>query len=151
MVRAQSTELAGVWPDALSTLKPRKSATHWPGTGSAISLSESLAQSCSGFRTRRRTSGANAINRGNPYCEDYNEQMFCGATSNVNACANNQALGLALGSGGTVVSTTCGNGVVEAFEDCDDGVAGTSTQRSGTAGNGQPGDTCSTLCLSTTR
>src|SRR5262249_19444840 len=72
---------------------------------------------------------ASAPNGANPYCEDFNEQMLCGAASNNNACAANT---------GTIptASTTCGNGVKEAFEDCD----------LGTGSNGPLPATCSTTC-----
>jgi cysteine-rich repeat protein len=64
--------------------------------------------------------GPNAINGGNPYCEDFDEQTVCGQSSNVNACA------------GQAVQTTCGNGIVEAYEECDPGIA--------------EGPPCSTTC-----
>jgi hypothetical protein len=77
-----------------------------------------------------------------PYCEDFNENMLCSATTfptNLNACNfNTSALSVAANSavvnaGGSSAipsdpssvaasatkSTVCGNGVKEAFEDCD--------------------------------
>jgi hypothetical protein len=75
-----------------------------------------------------------------PFCEDFNEAMLCsGTTTNLNACnfntnalsvANNSAVANAGGStaipsdpssvpDASTTSTVCGNGVVEAFEDCD--------------------------------
>jgi cysteine-rich repeat protein len=52
-----------------------------------------------------------------PYCEDFNEVSLCGVPGpNTNACTNNPSPL----PGGTT-STTCGNGVVEIFEECDDG------------------------------
>jgi len=68
-------------------------------------------------------------NGGQPYCEDFNEQMLCGAAANVNACANNTG---AIPSN----STICGNGVTEQFEECD----------LGAAGNGALPAACSTAC-----
>jgi hypothetical protein len=72
-------------------------------------------------------------NGGAPYCEDFNEQMWCGAATNRNACADNNSLP---GLPGSSVSTTCGNGIQEALEQCDLGVSG----------NGPPPATCSRLC-----
>jgi cysteine-rich repeat protein len=86
-----------------------------------------------------------------PFCEDFNEGTVC-QTSTVtavnaqNACTTNVGL---TGHGATVPSepvsatsltaptqsTVCGNGRVEAYEECDDGTA-----------NGTAGDTCSTTC-----
>ena len=48
----------------------------------------------------------------NPFCEDFNEQTICGAASNNNGCLGNP-------SGVPTVNTVCGNGVLEAFEECD--------------------------------
>jgi cysteine-rich repeat protein len=58
-----------------------------------------------------------------PFCEDFNEDNVCngglgaggalGAT-NTNACPSNP-------TGIPTVSTICGNGTIEAFEECDDG------------------------------
>ena len=77
-----------------------------------------------------------------PYCEDFNENTLCSSTTfptNVNACANNvNALSVAANpavvnaagsspipsdpssvAASSTTSTVCGNGKVEAFEDCD--------------------------------
>jgi hypothetical protein len=73
-----------------------------------------------------------------PFCEDFNQQLVCGSSSlgNDNACFRNPstvANDIAAGSAAvasTVNSTICGNGIVEAFEECDPGAsatAGTST------------------------
>jgi cysteine-rich repeat protein len=72
-----------------------------------------------------------------PFCEDFNEQVVCNPTSgspstlpaNVNACTGNSNVAL------PSVGSTCGNGVVEAYEECDDGL-----------NNGTSGDTCSQTC-----
>jgi alpha-tubulin suppressor-like RCC1 family protein len=72
---------------------------------------------------------AGSPNQGAPYCEDFNEAALCGAASNVNACAGNGAVGL------PTATTTCGNGFVEAFEECDEGTA-----------NGTATGSCSSLC-----
>src|SRR5262249_43460867 len=48
---------------------------------------------------------------------DFNEQAQCGASSNGNACASNSAAGL------PTAVTTCGNGLTEFGEACDDGPA----------------------------
>jgi hypothetical protein len=50
-----------------------------------------------------------------PFCEDFNEQLYCGAPSNADGCAGNPA-------GITTVSTVCGDNMVDAFEECDLGV-----------------------------
>jgi hypothetical protein len=103
-----------------------------------------------------------AGNTPNPFCEDFNEQLVCGKTSNQNGCAFNTATaavgggpltnttvsaftsltpgavatpgcaGLPAGAPGCTIpsdpsatpgsattSTVCGNGIVEAYEDCD--------------------------------
>jgi hypothetical protein len=79
---------------------------------------------------------------GQPYCEDFNENMLgCTASANVNACNNNLSgmaanpssnpavLNLASSSpipgdpsavaASSTTSTVCGNGKQEAYEDCD--------------------------------
>src|SRR5262249_24993425 len=53
-----------------------------------------------------------SVNGGHPYCEDFNEQLLCGAAGNVDACASAPA---SLTSFPTF-HTTCGNGVVEDLE-----------------------------------
>ena len=81
-----------------------------------------------------------------PFCEDFNEGTICGGTNAQNACVTNVSL---TGHGGTVPSepasatslsaptqtTVCGNGKIEAYEECDDGTT-----------NGASGDHCSTTC-----
>jgi hypothetical protein len=72
-----------------------------------------------------------------PFCEDFNEQTVCGAASNTNGCTNNNSVAGIPGEDGgdpvnnPVQSTVCGNGKVEAFEECDTnaraGVGGCST------------------------
>jgi hypothetical protein len=84
------------------------------------------------------------VNGGQPFCEDYNEQMVCAtpATANVNGCQASPPAGIP-GQGG---QTTCGNAVVENYEDCDNGTAGTSNAiNGGNVTTGAPG-TCSTTC-----
>jgi hypothetical protein len=112
----------------------------------------------------------------NPFCEDFNETMVCndGTTSENldtagaggNACAGNPS-GIPSETSatgwnyvttvGTSTSTVCGNGVKEAYEECDDGTAGQTTATDGTlatngaapgtaAGNGASGNNCSTIC-----
>jgi len=63
------------------------------------------------------------------FCEDFNEAQQCGAASNADACAANASVGL------PTAETTCGNGTVEALEECDLGAA-----------NGGLPATCSTAC-----
>ena len=94
-----------------------------------------------------------------PFCEDFNETMLCDAGFvNSNACANNNAIpgpdaNPAIPSTSDAgafspipgdpssdpsvptTSTVCGNGIIEHFEDCDNGLA-----------NGTSGNTCSVTC-----
>jgi hypothetical protein len=88
-----------------------------------------------------------------PFCEDYNEQMLCAAGSNSNACNLNAGIPVVVPSGANAAafsaipsdpsadpnastkSTVCGNGRIEAFEDCDNGLA-----------NGTSGNPCSNTC-----
>jgi RHS repeat-associated protein len=95
-------------------------------TASATTMNPLL--SASGF-VPLPASGSNALNGGAPYCEDFDEQVVCGASSNANACSGNGAVAL------PTVSTTCGNGVVEALEECDKG-----------SSNGLPPAVCSSIC-----
>jgi hypothetical protein len=80
-----------------------------------------------------------------PFCEDFNEGTVCGGVNAQNACATNVGL---VGHGGSVPgetganplsapaqSTVCGNGRLEAYEECDNGAA-----------NGTLGSNCSTTC-----
>jgi hypothetical protein len=90
-----------------------------------------------------------ALNGGEPYCEDFNENMLCGAATfptNNNACG--QAHANFSNWPGTGPSTTiCGNGTKEPYEDCD---CGTSTQSTTDtqcpAGQVNGGTFCSTTC-----
>jgi cysteine-rich repeat protein len=75
--------------------------------------------------------GLSDPNGGNPYCEDFDEQVRCGQSSNANACAGNGAVHM------PTASTTCGDGIVEAYEECDNGTANA---------NGGPVGTCSLIC-----
>jgi hypothetical protein len=89
-----------------------------------------------------------------PFCEDYNEQLLCDAgITNQNACNLNAGIGVRVPPGGNAaafspipsdpspsptaatVSTVCGNGIKEVFEDCDNGLA-----------NGTTGNNCTTTC-----
>jgi hypothetical protein len=73
------------------------------------------------------------VNAGEPYCEDFNETMLCGASSypfNIDACLNATPL-----DNFPVFDTVCGDGQRDSFEDCDDGPL-----------NGPPPATCSTTC-----
>jgi hypothetical protein len=68
---------------------------------------------------------------GNPFCEDFNEQMLCPGYpypgdpdgGQRNACAD--TANVQLGNG---FQTTCGNGIVEPFEECDLGTLGVTAQ-----------------------
>jgi hypothetical protein len=92
-------------------------------------------------------------NGGNPYCEDYNENMLCGAATNSASCPT--AVPAPYSAFPTSNSTTCGNGIQEAFEDCDCGTAQVAVSAPkanvtacGTTVNG--GTVCSTTCRSST-
>jgi hypothetical protein len=72
------------------------------------------------------------------FCEDFNEQVVCNPTpSMVSGLATNQngCMGNPTGIPGASVSTTCGNGVREAYEECDNGTS-----------NGTSGNNCSQTC-----
>ncbi len=109
-----------------------------------------------------------------PFCEDFDEQLIgtsgtnsCnGVSTNTNACnfnlnaqqpsANTAMPSATLPNSSPIpsdpssnpalstTSTVCGNGIVEAFEDCDNGIPGTSGAVNG--GNGSTGNTCSITC-----
>ncbi len=80
---------------------------------------------------------------GTPFCEDFNEQTNCGAASNVNGCANNSTVSpipsdpTAVAANSTT-STVCGNGKLEAYEECDPGA--------GTVAGVGVGSGCSATC-----
>jgi hypothetical protein len=59
------------------------------------------------------------FNNGEPFCEDFNEHMLCGAATNVQSCGSVPPNYSAFPTN----FTTCGDGVQEAFEDCDCGVS----------------------------
>ena len=84
------------------------------------------------------TTGPNAINGGNALCEDFNEPMLCGSGgSNVNGCAATAAIsGMPQGA----AQVTCGNGIKEAFEQCDPGAPLGSTDN-------PCATSCSTTCV----
>jgi hypothetical protein len=78
-----------------------------------------------------------SINGGEPYCEDFDEAVLCAssgadaAVANANACASPTLKFDAF----PTFATVCGDGRVDAFEDCDDG-----------AGNGLSPAACSSAC-----
>jgi hypothetical protein len=71
------------------------------------------------------------VNAGEPFCEDFNEVALCGAASNNDACV---AVPTNLNNF-PAFETVCGDGNVDAYEDCDNGTA-----------NGPPPAMCSTTC-----
>jgi len=93
-------------------------------SGTFGSLNTTLA-TFSLFSIGSNPAGANAS-----FCEDFNEKLVCGASSNVqNACGTNPT-GIARETTTTITagrapanSTICGDGVIEVFEECDPGIA----------------------------
>jgi hypothetical protein len=71
------------------------------------------------------------VNGGRPFCEDFNEATLCGAPTNVDACGQPKANFDHF----PAFETVCGDGRVDAFEDCDNGMD-----------NGAAPATCSTSC-----
>jgi hypothetical protein len=92
------------------------------------------------------------INGGEPYCEDFNENMLCGGdggTPNFNTCD----AGAPNFSNFPTFNTTCGDGIQDPLEDCDCGSIGTPSSDprcQNDAGvvlfNGAPGGICTTTC-----
>jgi hypothetical protein len=76
--------------------------------------------------------GHNGGSANTPFCEDFNQSLVCGAAApaNDNACARNPA-GIpgdpSVAPTSSTTSTVCGNGVQEAFEECDPGPTATAT------------------------
>jgi len=88
--------------------------------------------------------GAAVFNSGEPYCEDFNENMLCtGFGSNNNACSGAKSNFTAFPPANTV----CGNGTKEAYEDCDCGTAASgTTDPQCPAGQVNGGSFCTTVC-----
>jgi hypothetical protein len=100
-----------------------------------------------------------------PFCEDFNEPLICanpesgGTWTNNNACTNtttgNPTIPAPTVAGLAAIPITgsvCGNGIKEAYEECDNGTPGV-TSGPGTGvgggtipGNGASGNNCSTIC-----
>lgn len=64
---------------------------------------------------------------GGAFLEDFNEQLVCGAATNTNGCTNNPITGVPTNPFGITTVTTCGDKIVDPYEDCDNGT--------GTGGN----------------
>jgi hypothetical protein len=64
---------------------------------------------------------ASGVNNGEPYCEDFNEQNVCGQGSNTNACPSAVPGNY---SNFPTFNTTCGDGKLDPYEDCDPTVGG---------------------------
>jgi hypothetical protein len=88
-----------------------------------------------------------------PFCEDFNEATICGNTANSNGCVNNNGItgdGFALPGEPNAAnalpakSTICGDGQVEAYEECDPGQKNGTTVIYASAGAGLGG--CSATC-----
>ncbi len=106
-----------------------------------------------GFFSLGPTAGAGTLAAGaanQPFCEDFNEALLCAASSNANGCTTNanqlspssslsapSTLGLTTTNFVPVptLSTTCGDGTKDPFEDCDNGLS-----------NGTSGNACSSTC-----
>jgi hypothetical protein len=116
-----------------------------------------------------------------PFCEDFNEEMVCvtgtlatTTPTNVESCGGNSTIPAPTTTGLSPIPTTgsiCGNGVKEAFEECDNGtvnvtVSGTTltpplsgsylptttnSPSGAKAGNGASNNTCSTTCRCATQ
>ena len=89
--------------------------------------------------TQYSPNGAGTSGLGAQFCEDFNEINICaaGVGTNVNACAG---INSAISSIPNTANTVCGNGIVEAYEECDDGA----NQASGNKH-------CSSTCRCTTQ
>jgi hypothetical protein len=92
-----------------------------------------------------------AVNGGEPYCEDFNENMLCtGFATNTNACSAAKSNFSAF----PATNTVCGNGSQESYEDCDCGTSadhpgGTGGPAANTAlcaGTVNGGTVCTTTC-----
>jgi hypothetical protein len=106
-----------------------------------------------GFFSLGPNAGAGTLAAGatdQPFCEDYNEALLCAASSNANGCTTNanqlqpgnslsapSTLGLTTANFKPIpsLSTTCGDGTKDPFEDCDNGLS-----------NGTSGNACSNTC-----
>ncbi len=92
-----------------------------------------------------------APNAGNPFAEDFNEPMICTTQAPAASTANTVAT---TGNASPIPSagTICGNGVLDPYEDCDDGTFGatgspnTYTAFNGGNGHGTTSWPCSTTC-----
>jgi len=111
---------------------------NWEATDTNIN---SLLPSYGFFTLGSQTpSGLGTSGLGAPFCEDFNEDNLCGlgtGAANVNACTS---IHTTITEIANTANTVCGNGTVEAYEECDDG-----------ATNGATGDKCSTTCRCTTQ
>jgi len=95
-------------------------------------------------------------NSGNPYCEDFNENMLCSPSPTAPLFPTNSAscptsVPANFTAFPTTNSTTCGNGIQEQYEDCDCGTAqvaasapAANVTACGTTING--GTVCTTTC-----
>ena len=73
------------------------------------------------------------VNLGEPFCEDFNEQVMCGTSApNNDSCANNIPTTF---DNFPDFEAVCGDGQVDSYEDCDQGTL-----------NGPPPAVCSTTC-----
>jgi hypothetical protein len=82
---------------------------------------------------------APTVHGGEPYCEDFNEQVVCGQGSNVNGCPSTVPANF---SNFPTFSTTCGDGHVDPYEDCDPGAPLPAADPTCVGGAG----TCSATC-----
>jgi hypothetical protein len=97
----------------------------WGGPELALGQCESsettIGPILSGLAFINFTPGS-APNSGNPFSEDFNEPMLC--PTQVSAGTANSVAYSTNAAPIPNVGTVCGNGIKEAYEDCDDGTAG---------------------------
>ena len=64
---------------------------------------------------------------GGAFLEDFNEKAICSAAQNVNGCTNNPTTGVSTNPFGITTVTTCGDGNLDQYEDCDNGTGNLGT------------------------
>ncbi len=96
-------------------------AAYLSGTASAV-ISGGVAMNTALLQNGFFQIGSAGPSGNTQFCEDFNEALVCGATSNSDGCAaSNIPAGIVSKSNGG--ETICGNGVLDPFEECDPGIA----------------------------